>query len=89
MFMEKTKLIIRVETKSGSIYLLDKEAMTWHRENAKYSLRSVSGQLLEWPEIVVGAPMHLWGPPFVPEADLRLIYTTDVVNVSEVEPANE
>lgn len=73
-----------VRTRSGSMYLIDNEQMTWERlEKTADSgpLRTDGGPLLVEPEIKVGEPMIVLGPPLPTWAAARIIMTTDVTEV--------
>jgi hypothetical protein len=82
-----------VRTESGSLYLIDGERwtsgaglpLTWERvEETKDSglLRTDGGDLVNYPEIKLGQPMLLLGPPIVEWAVGRLIMTTPVKSVT-------
>jgi hypothetical protein len=60
----ETATRIRFSTSSGSLYELDREQLTWTRlkhHPDSDSLRTESGQLYEWPEVVVGEPVVMLG----------------------------
>ncbi len=82
------KLIVKTET--GSEYHVIESSMTWERveqptvENPFVPLRTLSGSLKQWPKVVVGQPMNLFGPPLTPGTDFRLIQTSPVLSVEEV-----
>lgn len=79
---------IRFRTETGSLYEVTYDAgrMTWRRVPSLASgvLRSESGVLLVWPEIVLGQRCQLWSEPLVPSFP-RLVLTSIVVAVLDVE----
>jgi len=81
---------LRITTESGSIYFLNKNTMTWDRVIASahsdpaYPVRTRGGPLLEWPQVVVGQPVDIMGPPIQAGATFRLVRTTPVLKVEEV-----
>lgn len=79
---------IEVKTKTGSVYVLNKEAMTWERKVAgtgSNGVHTVGGPLLEWPIVVIGEGVEMYGPPLDPTKDVRWIYTSDVQSWKEIE----
>lgn len=85
---------VMVKTESGSTYLLDDERMTWSRlrerpyegfyEGWKDTVRTQEGPLNAWPSIMVGEPLNLIGPPLSEGTNVRLISTSPVVEISEI-----
>jgi len=73
----------KFKTETGSIYLVDTDAMTWERlSNTGVSpIRTETGPLTEVPELVVGRSAELIGPPFVPNAVARAIITSRIVEI--------
>lgn len=52
---------VRVNTASGSMYILDSIAMTWERVNKvpiKYYEGTNEGKLVIWPSITIGESMQ-------------------------------
>jgi hypothetical protein len=78
---------LRVEVETGSVYVLDKEAMTWeqqYRVNPSTVLCEESAALLAWPErIEKGWPLLLLSPKLQPFGEDRLVITSDVVRIEE------
>jgi len=78
---------LRVEVETGSVYVLNKNAMTWeqhYRVNPSTVLCEGSA-LLAWPErIEKGWPLLLLSPKTQPFGEDRLIITSDVVRVTDV-----
>lgn len=74
-----------VKTETGSIYVLNREKMSWRRAAAsKHPVRTDDGQLVEWPIMNVGQPLVLLGPPIAQDADLRVIRTSNITEVQIV-----
>jgi hypothetical protein len=75
---------IRFQTETGSVYVLTRDAagMCWQRESvtlASGPLRSDSGPLLSWPEVIeLGQRCELWSEPINPPW-LRLVRTSRIV----------
>lgn len=75
---------VRVNTASGSMYVLDSDAMTWERVNKK-DIRGYEGihggKLVVWPSITAGESMQFLdeNPSFRFKA--CPIYTTQVVRI--------
>jgi hypothetical protein len=70
----------QVKTESGSVWELDDVAMTWLRVvKSEYPVRTACGVLSSFPEIKIGEPMFMWGPPFVEGAIARMVNTSPVV----------
>jgi len=79
---------IEVKTKTGSVYILNKDAMTWERvvsSSKSGKIRTAGGPLLEWPIIVVGEGVEMYGPPIDPTKSLRWVYTSDVQSWRELD----
>jgi len=75
-----------VKTETGSVYLLNRSRMSWRRaSSSKYPIRTDNGSLLEWPSIEVGKPLILIGPPLTEGADVRVISTSLITEIKEVE----
>lgn len=77
-------VMVSVKTLSGSIYQLDREKMRWVRvvsDSLSGSLRTNDGELLVWPEIAIGKPLVLLGPPVIDEADARAIVTSLITEI--------
>lgn len=70
-----------VWTETGSVYILDDEAMTWARvkrgPESGY-IRTDGGDLVAFPEIKIGEGLALLGPPIVSQADGRIVFTSPV-----------
>lgn len=82
---------LRVETESGSIYILNQANMTWERvkyiqQNADpfFPVRTAGGELTTWPEVEVGKELELVGPPLNPAATFRYIKTSPVIRVENL-----
>lgn len=81
---------LRITTESGSIYFLNKNTMTWDRtlasphSDASFPVRTRGGPLLEWPQVVVGQPVDIMGPPIQAGATFRLVRTSPVMHVEEI-----
>lgn len=86
--------MVRVQTISGSVYLLDREKMTWKRERLRdYTIeqdgttvdevRTADGTIDKWPRLVTGESMILFGPPITEGAVGRMIATSPILEVSE------
>ena len=86
---------IRYRTTTGSVYELvrDERGMWWRRLSATMASGPLRGSgawpLHGWPEVTIGAPVQLVGPPYVPGADVRVVYTTPVVEIIEDESGPE
>jgi hypothetical protein len=80
---------LRVKTESGSTYILNQVQMTWDRERnspeweSPFPVRTKGGTLMEFPEVVVGQPLRLFGPSLTPGGTFRMIETSLVVGVEE------
>ena len=78
---------LRVKTESGSTYILNQVQMTWDRERnvpdlaSPYPVRTKGGTLMEFPKVVVGQPLRLFGPSLTPGGAFRMIETSPVVEV--------
>jgi hypothetical protein len=81
-----------IETESGSVYHLDSNEMAW--EKTKYvpgplaptnTIRTGGGRLLQWPRFEVGQPLFLKGPSLTPEGDFRLINTSLVTKIIQLD----
>lgn len=77
----------RVTTQTGSVYVIDTEAKTWHRmqstENSG-TLRTHEGTFntLEPLEVGKGLTMYMDTlPTSAPGTLQRLVYTSDIVNI--------
>lgn len=82
---------LRITTQSGSIYLLDREKMTWSRPDNPNSpmVRTNVGDLKKWPEVAIGQPMVLIGTSLTPGGLCRAMTTSLVVAVDPVkQPTN-
>lgn len=83
---------IRWETATGSIYEAthDGDRMDWSRlshTGRSGLLRSERAPLLEWPEVRVGSSAVLLSEPFLANGPVRLVLTSRVVAILEVEEA--
>ena len=75
---------LRVNTASGSMYILDSEEMTWERVNDEKPIRFYEGHdkghLALWPTVTAG-----WGMQFTdvnPSEEFSVpIWTTQVVRI--------
>lgn len=68
----------------NSTYVLDDEEMTWERIKTSEDsgpLRTDGGELTAWPQIRIGEPLALLGPPIADHASARVIYTTAVTKI--------
>ena len=78
---------VRWRTATGSTYEIERDSagMRWRRVRATLGSgtlrRPDDWPLLKWPEIQVGWPAVLIGPPLVATADLRVVRTSRVVNI--------
>ncbi len=83
------RVTLRFRTDTGSVYEVERNShdMRWRRVEATLrfgTLRATDDwPLLEWPEIEVGRRAVLIGPPFVAEADARVVQTSRVVEVED------
>lgn len=82
-------MVIEVKTENGSLYRLDSIAMTWERlvagpPNKYIPVRTRSGKLTKWPRIKLNEPMVMVGPPLNPAADIRVIETSRVIEIEEL-----
>lgn len=83
---------LAVSTETGSVYILDREQMTWEKTKhipaitaiAPMPVRTKGGPLIKWPEIHIGQPMILLGPPITEGTDGRAITTSYVIGVEEI-----
>lgn len=88
--LKKEPMELRITTESGSIYFLNKNAMTWDRilasphSDPTSPVRTRGGPLLEWPQVVVGQPVDIMGPPIQTGATFRLVRTSPVTKVEEI-----
>lgn len=83
-------MILRAETETGSIYVIDTELKTWKKERmplieGAMPLRSQSGVYTEIDEIVIGKPITMLGKPLDKRADFRAIQTSYVVKLEKGE----
>lgn len=79
---------IKVKTKTGSVYLLDKTQMTWERvvsTEKSGPIRTDGGPLTVWPIVVVGEGVEMYGPPIDSTKDCRLVHTSDVQSWQEID----
>ena len=79
-----------VRTESGSLYILDRQNMRWERVRAGEGstfVRTSGGDLLEFPSIALGLPLMMFGLSLTPGGIMRLIFTTPVVEVTELQAA--
>lgn len=87
-------MIYRATTETGSIYVIDTEEKTWHKERQpNYTgllpLRTKSGVFKTIGAIRVGMPITMTGKPIDPEATFRLITTSFVVELEECDTLPE
>ena len=71
-----------VKTKTGSVYSLNRDSMTWRRvaESARSgALGTTAGRLLDWPEVQAGKPMTLLCPPLTQSSPLSTVTTSPVI----------
>jgi hypothetical protein len=70
-------------TKNGSVYFLDKEAMTWKRRVREGSgvLRAESGKLIAWPEIKLDESGAMFDDAVMPGAIAHCVRTSRVVSI--------
>ena len=81
-------MILRAETETGSIYIIDTELKTWRKERmplyeGAMPLRSQSGVYTQIGEIVIGFPITMIGKPLDKRADFRMIETSYVIKLEE------
>lgn len=83
-----TPVRTRFRTLSGSIYEIERDevgGMRWRRLEATLRsgrLRQADGwPLLVWPDIALGRPALLIGPPLVAPVGVRVVETSPVVEV--------
>ncbi len=79
-------MILRAETETGSIYIIDTEQKTWRKERmptieGPIPLRSQSGLYTEIGEIEVGRPITMMGKPLDKNATFRMIQTSYVIDL--------
>ena len=79
---------LRVKTESGSTYILNQVQMTWDRERkapdlSMFPMRTKGGTLMEFPKVVVGQPLRMFGPSLTPGGAFRMIETSLVVGFEE------
>lgn len=77
-------MIYRATTETGSVYVIDTETKTWHKERKpQYEgllpLRTSSGVFETINAIQIGMPITMTGKPLDPDATFRLITTSFVV----------
>jgi hypothetical protein len=75
---------IRFRTETGSVYLVDNDAMRWQRLRTTLAsgvLRSEGGPLSAPVVVEVGQAVVLLGPPFAPGLGPRVVITTAVTAV--------
>lgn len=74
---------------TGSVYEIERDAdgMRWRRLEATWRsgvLRQADGwPLLTWPDIDLGRPALLIGPPLVAPTGVRMVETTPIVEIIE------
>jgi hypothetical protein len=77
---------ITVTTESGSVYELDMEELKLRRvaseKEAKLRKDDKWLQMLRWPDIDVGYPMHIALAPLADGYDVTMRYTTKVVEIA-------
>jgi len=83
-------MILRAETETGSVYLIDTELKTWKKERMPLAegpmpLRSQSGVYVKIDEIVVGKSIAMLGKPLDKRATFRMIQTSYVVKLEKEE----
>lgn len=83
-------MILRAETETGSIYIIDTELKTWKKERMPViegprPLRSQSGVYSEIDEVAVGKPITMIGKPLNKKTTLRLIKTSFVIKLEKAE----
>lgn len=81
-------MIYKATTETGSIYIINTEAKTWHKERmplfeGMMPLRSQSGIFTGISQIEVGKPINMTGKPLDKRATFRLITTSHVVKLEE------
>ncbi len=79
----------RVETESGSVYIIDEEKQTWKRvvhpkNESDRSLRTYAGEF-EHIFLELEHSMVIFTKPINPQADFRRITTSAVVSIEEIE----
>lgn len=83
--MKETKMSKLTFKTFNSTYVLDEENETWERTETNgvvdpdNPLRSISGEMWGHSAIVIGWPVLIYGPPMVPDSQMRAISTTEVV----------
>lgn len=84
--------MLKVQTWSGSTYLIDKKNKTWERVktpelvNPLIPLRTLDGNYNHIGEIEVGKPINIFAAPIDPTKDFRMITTSQVLKVEEFNP---
>jgi len=81
---------MKVYTESGSIYELNRKAMTWVKSREVIPdpispMRTTTGKLTKWPDLQVGEPLVLICPPLVEGTEGRAILGTRVVWIEKSE----
>jgi hypothetical protein len=74
----------KFQTETGSVYIVDADAMAWERLSTgpeSGHVRTKVGALTHVPAIIVGESVALMGPPFVEGAVARAIITSRVVEI--------
>ena len=81
---------LEIETESGSVYHVTEEKHLWMKilpgDYVKEPLRSLFGRYYKWSGAEIGKPMTFMGRGLA--AGLRLIETTPVKSVREIEEDN-
>lgn len=79
-------MVTKFRTQTGSIYVLNRQKMTWERryesENSG-GIRQTSGELTHWPEIKVGQSVILADKSVLPGFSYHAVYTSNVVEIHE------
>jgi len=83
-------VILRAETETGSIYVIDTELKTWKKERmplieGAMPLRSQSGVYSKIDEVAVGKSITMLGKPLDKKATFRLIQTSYVIKLEKEE----
>lgn len=78
-------MTIKVTTESGSVYELDMDKLKMRRvpTSSEEKLRQDSKwiQMLRWPDIDQGYPMHIALAPLAKGYDVTMRYTTKVIEI--------
>ncbi len=73
---------MRFTTETGSVYTLDRDAMSWTRTRTYHSgkIRQEFGTLLVWPEVEIGKTVYLCDSKVLPGCSHHYVFTSPVVS---------